>query len=110
AGAGAALFPGAGGTWTAAGSAGRARATGAAGALAADASTGFAGNVALSNIGAGCEPDCINNTLIRTATTATAPTRNPMAARGLQPSRRNRLRAPSLAPSSAFLPRAERAP
>src|SRR5262245_42395414 len=107
--AGAALFPVADGA--AAGSADRGRPTAIAGALVADASVGLADHGALLNIGAGCEPDCMNSTLTRIATTIATPTRKPTASRGLQPSRRNGLRAPPPAPASAaLLPRPERAP
>ena len=59
-------------TWdgAAAGSAGRGRGT-AAGAPSV-ATTGLTGTSAFLNIGAGCEPDCMNSTLIRMATVATA--------------------------------------
>src|SRR5882672_2446633 len=47
--------------------------------------TGFAAVDAFLNIGAGCEPDCMNSTLIRIAVTAKAPTMKPTASRGLHP-------------------------
>ena len=51
--------------------------------------TGFAATNASLNIGAGCEPDCMNNTLKRMAIVANAPTAKPAASLGLHPSARN---------------------
>src|SRR5229473_3159923 len=90
----------------AAGAAGRGRGT-VAGMLLVTAS-GFAATGAPLNIGAGCEPDCMNSTLIRIASVAEAPTRKPTASRGLHPSRRNR-RGPRSSAIGALLPRPARA-
>src|SRR5258705_739514 len=81
---GAATFAGAG---TAVGSSGRGRGT-VAGVLSVT-TTGFIDAREPLNIGAGCEPDCMNSTLIRIATVTNAPTMKPTASRGFQPSMRN---------------------
>ncbi len=49
----------------------------------------FTGTRAPLNIGAGCEPDCMNSTLIRIATVTKAPAAKPTASLGLHPSARN---------------------
>src|SRR5262245_26014668 len=117
AGDGATPLDGAGGVGVAAGSAGRARPAGGngalttAGVLVAAAKAGLAGaGAAPLNIGAGCEPDCRNRTLTRIATTAAVPNTTATAARGLQPSARNRLPPASPASSAAAFPRPVRAP
>lgn len=51
--------------------------------------TGFAATNASLNIGAGCEPDCMNNTLKRMAIVANAPAAKPATSLGLHPSTRN---------------------
>ena len=51
--------------------------------------TGFAATNASLNIGAGCEPDCMNNTLKRMAIVANAPAAKPATSLGLHPSARN---------------------
>src|SRR3977135_1100097 len=51
--------------------------------------TGFAATNASLNIGAGCEPDCMNSTLKRMAIVANAPTAKPATSLGLHPSARN---------------------
>src|SRR5258707_1056819 len=91
-----------------AGSTGRGRDT-AAGMLSVTA-TGFAATGAFLNIGAGCEPDCMNSTLIRIAIVAKPPTRKPTTSRRLHPSIRNRYapRRPSSS-TSALFPRPARA-
>src|SRR5215813_5429185 len=80
--AGAAALAGADGAVTASGGRGRGTAVEAPSATAASFTTGDA----FLNIGAGCEPFCMNSTLIRIATVANAPTMNPTASRELQPS------------------------
>src|SRR5215510_332366 len=83
-------------------SAGRGRGT-VADVLSATAA-GFVGASTLLNIGAGCEPDCMNSTLMRIATLAKATTRKPTASRGLQPSAWNRRESRS-ASTAALFPR-----
>jgi hypothetical protein len=73
----------------AAGSAGRARGTAAAAVAPSLAGTGFADAVAALNIGAGCEPDCMNSTLTRIAPVAKAMSRTPAASFAPHPSTRN---------------------
>src|SRR5262249_61540340 len=48
--------------------------------------TGFTGPGAPLNIGAGCEADCRNSTLIRIASVTKTPSTTPTASRRLQPS------------------------
>src|SRR5262245_47211778 len=79
---GAATLVGAAG---AAGSSGRGRGTDALSVT----TTGFTGASAPLNIGAGCEPDCRNSTLIRIAIVTKTPSTTPTASRPLQPSARN---------------------
>src|SRR6266478_1360866 len=50
----------------------------------------FTGPRAPLNMGAGCEPDCRNSTLIKIASVTKPPSTTPTASRGLQPSARNR--------------------
>src|SRR5262249_36870822 len=66
----------------AAGSSGRGRGTD----VLSVATTGFTGTSAPLNIGAGCEPDCRNSTLIRIASVTKTPSATPTASRRLQPS------------------------
>ena len=47
--------------------------------------TGLDAPCAFLNIGAGCEPDCINSTLIRIAPVAKVPTMKPTASLRLHP-------------------------
>ena len=67
------------------------RAATAAGALSVAADR-FRRASAPLNIGAGCEPDCMNSTLTRMATVATAATMTPTASLALHPSARNSAR------------------
>src|SRR5262249_36913135 len=70
----------------AAGSSGRGRGTD----VLSVTTTGFTGPGAPLNMGAGCEPDCRNSTLIRIANVTKPPSTTPSASRGLQPSARNK--------------------
>src|SRR5262252_5719094 len=85
------------GAAAAAGSSGRGRGTDVL-SVTAD----FTGPSAPLNMGAGCEPDCRNSTLIRIATVTKPPSTTPSASRGLQPSARNRCVARS---TEALFPR-----
>src|SRR6476659_5065305 len=51
--------------------------------------TGFAGTNASLNMGAGCEPDCMNRTLERMAIVANAPIAKPAISLGPHPGARN---------------------
>src|SRR6476620_4144614 len=51
---------------------------------------GFGGTNASLNMGAGCEPDCMNSTLERMAIVANAPIAKPATSLGPHPSARNR--------------------
>src|SRR5215467_1243761 len=68
----------------------------------------FTGARAPLNMGAGCEPDCRNSTLIRIASVTKPPSATPTASRGLQPSARNRYVARPLS-TGPLLPRSARA-
>src|ERR1700716_1649653 len=68
---------------------------------------GLTGTGAPLNIGAGCDPDCMNNTLIRIATVAQVPAAKATASRELHPSARNMRGLPST-PSSTALARPAR--
>src|SRR5262245_8248401 len=95
-----------GGTGVAAGSAGRARGTAAVAVTPSLAGTGFADAVALLNIGAGCEPDCMNSTLTRIAPVTKATSMTPAASFAPHPSTRN---SGGRSPDAALLPRPARA-
>src|SRR5947207_983646 len=96
--AGAALLAGAG---AGSGAASTGRGRGAAGTLTATA--GLTGTGAPLNIGAGCEPDCMNSMLIRIATVAQVPAANATASRELHPSARNMRGPPSTFSSTALV-------
>src|SRR5215472_1008327 len=91
------------GAAAAAGSSGRGRGTDVLSVTAV-----FTGPRAPLNMGAGCEPDCRNSTLIKIASVTKTPSATPTASRGLQPSARNRYVArPS--PTDPLFPRSARA-
>src|SRR5262249_12715164 len=69
----------------AAGSSGRGRGTDVLSVTAV-----FTGARAPLNMGAGCEPDCRNSTLIRIASVTKTPSTTPTASRGLHPRARQR--------------------
>src|SRR5262245_65738103 len=75
------------GTAGAAGSSGRGRGTDVLSVTAAD----FTGPSAPLNMGAGCEPDCRNSTLIRIANVTKPPSTTPSVSRGLQRSEERRV-------------------
>src|SRR5262249_34162972 len=93
-GAGAALLFAAGGA-AGRGAASTGRGRGAGGMLSV--ATGLTGSGAFLNIGAGCEPDCMNKTLIRIASVASVAAMNATASRELHRSARNMASPPSMA-------------
>src|SRR5438034_1886993 len=96
---GAAALAGAG---TGTGSLCRGRVVAAAGP--SPAGIGLADAMAPLNIGAGCEPDCMNSTLVRMAAAPKATKIAPAISVGVHPSTRNR-RSPRALPPAPLLPR-----
>src|SRR6266446_1941555 len=95
---GAVGFVGAG---TVASSLGRGRGTAAD--VVCVAITGFVCSEAPLNIGAGCEPDCMNSTLTRTVIVSRAPRTAPKASPAFKPTARSK--PPARLPQGALFPR-----